>query len=364
MKKPQKQKTSYDQITVLCGEPMSCKLTLQDIGLDQYDIIRLGEQSNLDALHSAFNGLSLSDKDNIVVVKDPTTKVIKKIEKYLEKYRFTIPVYIVLMDGYPDLRSSFFNALSKEGKIKEFTYMMKGDTRNLEAYIKERCKENPHVKLKQENLQYIVNNAPTRMAQVKTKSGKYENAVYDLMALENELSKIDIYFLDNKEVNEDWLSSCFTSYGNVDNVWDFVQYAINGDTAKALSMLDNMSNVQSTLFLVLSQLKFLLSMKGANSHNVNDILEYMKENPYIGRYLDDWIEPEEKQPSPANYYRVQKATQEYSDLTIEMVAKKYLATIYAIQDLRQSVHPNVVLTYYTLALGDKLTYSPINPWAI
>ncbi len=341
---------------------MSCNLTLQDIGIEKYDIIHLNDNSNLDSMYSALSGFAFGDKENILITKNPSTKLIKKIEKYIEKYTFGIPFYIVIPDNYPDLRSSFYSGLSKNNKIKEFPYFLKGDIKQLENYIKAWLEEMPHVKLTSDNVKFIVNNAPSRLAQVKTKTGKYENAIYDLMALESELSKIDLYFLDNESVNNEWLQECFISYGSADSVWDFIKYAINGNTASALKMLDNIPNIQSSLFLALSQLKFLMVLKGAESSDVNDVLDYMKGNSYLGRYLNDWIEPEEKTMPPVNYYRIQKASQEYGNISVESLSSKYLATLSAIQDLRQNVDPTTVLTYYALALNDKVQYNkPIKP---
>lgn len=363
MKTAKPTKNKYQNITVLCGEPMSCQLSLQDIGLSKYDIIHLNDKSSFEKLHSFFNGLSFGEKENIVVARNPSAKLTKKIDKYLEKYTFAIPVYIVLADSYPDLRSSLYSNLNKNGQIKEFSYLPKGEVKTLERYIRAWMDDKPHVKLDGNAIHCIVANAPTRMAQVKTKTGKYENAVYDLIALENELDKIDVHFIDNKSIDLDWLKSCFASYKASDNAWDFVQYAINGDIAKALALMESMSNLQSTLFLVLSQLKFLISLKGAKSHNPNDIMAYMKNNQYLGRYQDEWLSPIENVSTNAvNFYRIQRASQEYAHLSIEQVTKRYHATLYAIQDLRMSVDPDTVMTFYTLALADKVEYSsPMRP---
>jgi hypothetical protein len=203
------------------------------------------------------------------------------------------------------------------------------------------------------------------MAKIKTNNSKKDTEVYDLSLLECELDKI-VPLCKSEENREISIADVreFCVFDQVLDIWAFIKNTVNGDYKPSIELLNGMLDQQgssSILWLLNSQIAFLIQLKEYRHRGIRDYLELQKlmgENNHFGKYLNNhWEEMEPSSQLPAiNPWRIRKACESIDGWDISILTRQHNAVANAIIDLRSGGSEDIVMPYLVLSLCGIVNY--------
>ena len=365
-KKPVKKSIDWSKVFVFSGEPLQVQMGVDAAikSVETPPVTRFTKDDSPKTIFSTLTKFQLEEPSDIVWLNFPTADQLKTCMEVLEAQSITASILIISTPGDSlDGRSAFAMAANKNKRVWMFEYIQAGDSHALEAHLKD-WEKGMEMKINPDAKSWLVKKAPTYAVKIKTATGKKEAEAYDLLDLEAELEKIAIVrqYEGGSISLDDVVNFCFFNYAQ--DVWGFVAAATVGDKALIMRHLDQMDvgkTDQGSLWLLISQLGFLISVRSLMDLGIQDTFELQRLIPsdrYIGRYLlPDWTEAEARPAATVNPYRIQKAMESVYGITSAQLGAKYAAVMSGIRDLRAGLHPEIVIPYLTLALAGSIDYS-------
>lgn len=363
---PNKAANGWERVYVLGGDPFLCESTLagilQDLGGPSKR--RYGKTDGVATVRNALLAFSFEEIADAILLAHPSADQMKACLDVVESPGMTASAFVVMTPGDTlDARMAFASRASKHKRVLYLEPIEKERRQDLAQHLKD-WEEGTGQSFAPEARQWILANAPVCSMKMKGAAGKRETEVYDLLCLENELEKLlslkaqDPGPITLKDLEE------IVHFQQDTDVWEFIRSAVSGQAEALLTLLGKMAqsqNAQGALWLLASQLEFLLGVKTLRERGFDGaerIASEMARNPYLGRYLgEDWQERESVPDPPAvNVWRVRKALEQPRG-GLDRLSRQYQSVLSALQDLRAGLDEQVVFPFLALALADQHPYA-------
>jgi DNA polymerase III delta subunit len=352
----------WDRTFLFCGEPCTTRLAMNGLvvehELTSIKTFNSGDKGTTVA--SALTAFNWDMEPFGVFVTNPTADIFKAVQETLENRKPTATVLAFAVEGdYFDSRLSFVSQASKQKRLMEFDYIDSSNKSALIEHFKD-WETGTGINLQKTILQWLVNNAPIRICKVKGKNGKRDTEVYDLLALEMELEKL-LPLLESGEISVKELPD-MVDFQQENDIWGFVRTCLAGDLQKSMKYMEKLSESQSlnsTLWLMFSQIGLLISIKAAvqdGNRTAEDVCKAIDVSNYAGKfYLPDWTMSQVSVAVP-NHWRVQKAMESCSTWSMDRIIAQLHTTSSAIIDLRNGIPEEVLAPMYLMAMSGQATY--------
>lgn len=351
----------WDKIWVLEGEPLYIQHMIECVqeDLNGPEIAKYSTVSSADTIKSALMAFPFFETPDLIVVSEPNADILKMCLQLAESNFSASGLIITCEHNNFDSRLSF---ISKASKNKRISYFEPLQGTQINKYIKDWATDTG-VKIASDSYQWFEKNAPTTMSKIKTQNGKKDIIVYDLMSLEKFLGKLEVLYKSEKDpISLDDLKH-YSNFRRETDTWAFIDKVIASDITYIYQYFEDNSitlSNHSILWLIASQLEFLIQVKSSMGKNKNQsqISDILALKDSLGFYLDNDMSPlkDIKPKAFVNPYRLQMAMQSANKIDVKDLIGKYQATISAIRDLRSGLDGKVVSTLLALAYSNKNTY--------
>lgn len=354
----------WDKVYVLGGEPWKCQSGVQSAisKANASRVIRYSRHDTVSALVGSLTRFVWDDELETVVLLNPSADQIKACYECVMPGPISAAALIIVTPGDAlDGRSAFSMKAKKADRVWYFDFPESSNSYHISQHLSE-WEKDTKIKFHPDAKKWILSNAPTTIAKIKTVKGKADAEVYNLLELENELDKLYVTHEPGEIIDLHTAASVCDFTQTVD-AFRFVSAVHNNDKEYILHSLDHMglsATNQGELWLLASQLSFMMVVKSMSDLRMSEsqILEELTNQKYLGKYLQqDWTEPPEIEPKSINPWRVNKVLSLVSSISAQSLANQYCATLNAIKDLRSGVDTEVIITYFALALMGRLDYS-------
>jgi DNA polymerase III delta subunit len=351
----------WNKIWVLEGDPLYIQHMIKCIqeDLNNPEVAKYSTISSADTIKSALMAFPFFEIPDLIVISEPNADILKMCLPLVENNFSASGLIITCEHNTFDSRLSF---ISKASKNKRVSYFEPLQGTQINKYIKDWATDTG-VKIAPNSYQWFEKNAPTTISKIKTQNGKKDIIVYDLMSLEKFLCKLEVLYKSEKDT---LTLDDFKNYSNFRreaDTWEFIDKVIASDMAHIYQYFEDNSitlSNHSILWLIASQLEFLIQVKSSMSKNKNQsqISDILALKDCLGYYLDNDMNPlkELKPKAFVNPYRLQIAMQSVGRIDLKDLINKYQATISAIRDLRSGLDGKVVSILLALAYSNKNTY--------
>lgn len=251
--------------------------------------------------------------DNLILIESNNTFLINKKIEELNKEKYTIEYKdlsnISINDVILDLDTYNFINPNRIVVCTNTTDMFKEDLTLFEKYIENPNKENilvliipaldnrkkiskkiekqfKKIDLEINPISYIKNNLNEYRMREDAISTLIERTTGDISSIHNELDKLKMYKLEEKEITkEDVIEVCYRHINDSDDyIFTFVDCILNKERKKAFSIYEDLKklNVEplSLIGLISSQVRSMLQVKILSNRKESDIASFLKMHPY------------------------------------------------------------------------------------
>jgi DNA polymerase III delta subunit len=355
------EKDNWKKVWVVSGDPCLIRFALEAITEGKSIKRHFYKNDDISDLKKILTTYSLIPQK--IIIYDPSAEALKLCSEVIEANRLLLEALIVVVWGDNiDGRISFYVKAQKNKRLVNYSYIEANDKQSLLKYISEwqRCSEK---EISGEARQWLSNNAPIIYEKIKISGTKKDAEVYDLQLLESELNKI--LSLCNYEKRNIELNDVveFCNFDQVVDIWSFIKFIINSDYANSVKILDKMIDQQGThsiLWLLNSQLAFLIQLKQYLNEGITDISvlqKNMSHKEYLNKYYDDnWQEVTGVVDPSINPWRIRKAIESSGNWAIGKLILQYQSVVNAIIDMRSGGQEDIVMPYLLLALCGVVNY--------
>lgn len=354
----------WDKVYVIGGEPWKCQSGVQS-AINKANAARVVHYSKHDAASALVGSLTRfvwDDELETVVLQNPSAEQIKACYECIMPGPISAAALIIVTPGDAlDGRSAFAMKAKKSDRVWYFDFPESNNNYHISQHLSG-WEKDTNLKFHPDAKKWILANAPTTIAKIRTAKGKADAEVYNLIELENELDKLIVTHEAGDTIDLHTTSQMCDFTQTVD-AFRFVAAVNSNDIKYILHSLDHMglsATNQGELWLLASQLSFMMTVKTLSDlgKSESQIVDELNAQKYLGKYLQqDWSEPPSVEPKNVNPWRVGKVLSLIESISAETLGKQYCATINAVKDLRSGVDTDVVIPYLTLALMNRLDYS-------
>lgn len=351
---------NWDKIYVICGEPCVSRITLLEFleGKGKTKRFYKNENANLKNILTSYSIIPQR-----IVIHDPNAETLKICLEVIEANRVTVDKLIIIVAGDNiDARISFYSKAQKNKRIYTCPYIEANESAKLTAHLAD-WQVGSEVEIEPKAKQWLLKNAPIIVEKLKATGGKKDTEVYDLVCLESELDKIaTLCKYEQRAITvEDVVNYC--DFDQVSDIWYFIKSSLDGDyiTANKLwSQLVSEQGISSVLWLLYSQLTFLLQLKQLLNNRITDfgvLQEKMSFKHYLNKYTNEnWQLIEGINEPSINPWRIRKAVESSANWSMETLVSQHEAVVRAIIDMRSSGKEDIVMPYLILALSNHASY--------
>jgi hypothetical protein len=362
--KPKPSKGDWSRVYVLEGEPCLCEFALRSVLGKCKSSQRnfAGEAGSIKTLLTAYN----IGRQFVPVFRDPSTEVLKAIETVVLAGTYRTPaIVIVHPDGYADRRLGFYAAAAKEGRLYEYAYFLAAESEPLKKHLAN-WEKRSGLSISVKAREWLLSNAPTRMANVKAAKGKKQEEVYDIMGLELDLEKVGVLLeAEGRDtVSPEDLQDTVWCH-RPDSQWDFCDAVLARDARGVFSYLDSDLQQQKTtevgvVSVLATQLLFAEKVVTLRELGVTDsdaAAEAMTAGDVGSKYLlpGEEAEPSAK-PHPFRVKMVQRKTQPMSAADVRGMR---LNTQAARADMLRGAPKDLCLNNLCNSLLSRSPYQPL-----
>jgi DNA polymerase III delta subunit len=351
----------WNKIWVLEGEPLYIQYMIKCIqeDLNNPEIAKYSTVSSADTIKSALMAFPFFETPDLIVISEPNADILKMCLQLAESDFSASGLIVTCEHNTFDSRLSF---ISKAAKNKRVSYYEPLQGSQINKYIKDWATDSG-VKIASDSYQWFEKNAPTTISKMKTQNGKKDIIVYDLMSLEKFLNKLEVlYKSEGEPISLEDLKN-YSNFKRETDIWVFIDKVFASDMTYIYQYFEENSvtlSNHSILWLIASQLEFLIQVKSSMSKNKNQsqISDILALKDTLGYYLDNDMNQlkDLKAKAIVNPYRLQMAMQSASKIDLKDLVNKYQATISAIRDLRSGLDGKIVSNLLTLAYSNKNNY--------
>lgn len=351
----------WNKVWVLEGEPLYIQYMIKCIqeDLNNPEIAKYSTVSSADTIKSALMAFPFFETPDLIVISEPNADILKMCLQLAESDFSASGLIVTCEHNTFDSRLSF---ISKASKNKRVSYYEPLQGSQINKYIKDWATDSG-VKIASDSYQWFEKNAPTTISKMKTQNGKKDIIVYDLMSLEKFLNKLEVlYKSEGEPISLEDLKN-YSNFKRETDIWAFIDKVFTGDMTYIYQYFEENSvtlSNHSVLWLIASQLEFLIQVKSSMSKNKNQsqISDILALKDTLGYYLDNDMNQlnDLKAKAIVNPYRLQMAMQSASKIDLKDLVNKYQATISAIRDLRSGLDGKIVSNLLTLAYSNKNNY--------
>ena len=351
----------WNKIWVLEGEPLYIQYMIKCIqeDLNNPEIAKYSTVSSADTIKSALMAFPFFETPDLIVISEPNADILKMCLQLAESDFSASGLIVTCEHNTFDSRLSF---ISKAAKNKRVSYYEPLQGNQINKYIKDWATDSG-VKIASDSYQWFEKNAPTTISKMKTQNGKKDIIVYDLMSLEKFLNKLEVlYKSEGEPISLEDLKN-YSNFKRETDIWAFIDKVFASDMTYIYQYFEENSvtlSNHSILWLIASQLEFLIQVKSSMSKNKNQsqISDILALKDTLGYYLDNDMNQlkDLKAKAIVNPYRLQMAMQSASKIDLKDLVNKYQATISAIRDLRSGLDGKIVSNLLTLAYSNKNNY--------
>jgi len=351
----------WNKVWVLEGEPLYIQYMIKCIqeDLNNPEIAKYSTVSSADTIKSALMAFPFFETPDLIVISEPNADILKMCLQLAESDFSASGLIVTCEHNTFDSRLSF---ISKAAKNKRVSYYEPLQGSQINKYIKDWATDSG-VKIASDSYQWFEKNAPTTISKMKTQNGKKDIIVYDLMSLEKFLNKLEVlYKSEGEPISLEDLKN-YSNFKRETDIWAFIDKVFASDMTYIYQYFEENSvtlSNHSILWLIASQLEFLIQVKSSMSKNKNQsqISDILALKDTLGYYLDNDMNQlnDLKAKAIVNPYRLQMAMQSASKIDLKDLVNKYQATISAIRDLRSGLDGKIVSNLLTLAYSNKNNY--------
>jgi len=351
----------WNKVWVLEGEPLYIQYMVKCIqeDLNNPEIAKYSTVSSADTIKSALMAFPFFETPDLIVISEPNADILKMCLQLAESDFSASGLIVTCEHNTFDSRLSF---ISKASKNKRVSYYEPLQGSQINKYIKDWATDSG-VKIASDSYQWFEKNAPTTISKMKTQNGKKDIIVYDLMSLEKFLNKLEVlYKSEGEPISLEDLKN-YSNFKRETDIWAFIDKVFASDMTYIYQYFEENSvtlSNHSVLWLIASQLEFLIQVKSSMSKNKNQsqISDILALKDTLGYYLDNDMSQlkDLKAKAIVNPYRLQMAMQSASKIDLKDLVNKYQATISAIRDLRSGLDGKIVSNLLTLAYSNKNNY--------
>jgi len=351
----------WNKVWVLEGEPLYIQYMIKCIqeDLNNPEIAKYSTVSSADTIKSALMAFPFFETPDLIVISEPNADILKMCLQLAESDFSASGLIVTCEHNTFDSRLSF---ISKAAKNKRVSYYEPLQGSQINKYIKDWATDSG-VKIASDSYQWFDKNAPTTISKMKTQNGKKDIIVYDLMSLEKFLNKLEVlYKSEGEPISLEDLKN-YSNFKRETDIWVFIDKVFASDMTYIYQYFEENSvtlSNHSILWLIASQLEFLIQVKSSMSKNKNQsqISDILALKDTLGYYLDNDMNQlkDLKAKAIVNPYRLQMAMQSASKIDLKDLVNKYQATISAIRDLRSGLDGKIVSNLLTLAYSNKNNY--------
>jgi DNA polymerase III delta subunit len=351
----------WNKVWVLEGEPLYIQYMIKCIqeDLNNPEIAKYSTVSSADTIKSALMAFPFFETPDLIVISEPNADILKMCLQLAESDFSASGLIVTCEHNTFDSRLSF---ISKAAKNKRVSYYEPLQGSQINKYIKDWATDSG-VKIASDSYQWFEKNAPTTISKMKTQNGKKDIIVYDLMSLEKFLNKLEVlYKSEGEPISLEDLKN-YSNFKRETDIWAFIDKVFASDMTYIYQYFEENSvtlSNHSILWLIASQLEFLIQVKSSMSKNKNQsqISDMLALKDTLGYYLDNDMSQlkDLKAKAIVNPYRLQMAMQSASKIDLKDLVNKYQATISAIRDLRSGLDGKIVSNLLTLAYSNKNNY--------
>lgn len=352
----------WSKVFVFGGEPWKCQCAVESAlsKSGASSIIRFTKHDSCADLLGSLTKMQWEATTDAVVLTNPTAEQLKVCYATVMPGPISAESLIIVTPGDTlDGRSAFASKAGKADRVWYFDFPEANNAYLVSQHLKD-WEKDTDLKISQEAKKWIADNAPTKLAKVRTAKGKTETEVFNLLELENELDKIITIAEEGETIDLDTVKSVCYFEQTVD-VWKFITAVQKNDMQFILSSLDNMNLSQTNqggLWLLANQLGFLMTVRSMMDKGLkeNEIITVLSNPKYMGKYLNQNWEQVEHKTNEINPWRVARAITSLASISTATLGAKYASTINAVKDLRGGMTSDTIIPYLTLALLGRLEY--------
>lgn len=281
----------WSRVYVLEGEPCLCEFALRSV-LGKAKTAQRNFSGEAAGAKTLLTSYSIG-KPFIPVFRDPGTELLKVIDGVVSAGTYRPPALVIMHpDGYADRRLGFYAAAAKAGRVYEYSYFLLSDPEPLKKHLAN-WEKRSGLTLPAKSREWLVRNAPTRMANVKGAKGKKQEEVFDLMALELDLEKVGVVLeAEGRDTVAPEDLSDVVWGRRPDSQWEFCDAVLDGNAAGVFDYLDSDLQQQKTtevgvVSVLSTQLLFAEKVALYRELGKTDpdfIAEAMAANDMAGRY--------------------------------------------------------------------------------
>lgn len=354
-------KAAWDKVYVICGEPCLARLSLDTL-VEGKRVKRFYNNENIDYLKLALSGFSI--KSASVVLYEPVAESLNLCLGLIESNKLTTDQLIIFVSGDNiDGRLSLYSKALKNKRIFNYSYIEASDLNGLKKHLTKWEKETG-ILIEPKAMQWLIDNAPIILEKIKSPGGKRDTEVYNLQAVETELEKIST--LCEYEHRSICLNDVveFCTFNRTVDIWIFIKAAIGSNYKESFKLISKMIDVQginTVLWLLHSQLTFLIQLKHYLNQGITDITvlqDKMSYKQYLSRYYnDDWQEVDSPTEPIINPWRIRKAMESIGAWSMDKLVSQEQAVTSALEDMRSSGSEDIILPYLVLSMSGMARYT-------
>jgi len=351
-------KSSWQKVSVIAGEPLLARLSLNSI-LNKAQIIKRFYKGEIDVNFNALLTVN-SIRKFTIVLHDPTADILRECLNVIESGKLNAHALVIMISGDNiDGRISFYSKAKKNNRIINYPYIENIDRQKFLQFLSGWEVDN-NIKISNESKKWLLDNAPT--ISVKIKSANKNIDTYNLDVLNSELNKLfsitdkEIQLIDIKE---------FCVFEQTSDLWAFISAIITCNYELAFYMFDSIvdeNGFNSLLWLLNSQIAFLIQIKDLLNRGIADptqIQSQLNYNRYLNKYTgNDWNKLDTKEEPTINPWRIRKGieTLKHPNCSLSRLVNQQTNISNIITDFRFGFSEDILHSYLVLSLCGVVNY--------